>query len=150
MGTIHHVSTKSAEDSTENPSASRPLIRDVIINVLSFINKYNPLLIYAIKSAEKIVSFLKDGAVILCSVQFIERYVWKCGNRTIGSQVIAFTVKSQEIANTLKIPGKRVENIMHTYLDMRKLCAKWETNNRSYFKRIRDNGETVYLMCDIH
>jgi hypothetical protein len=30
-----------------------------------------------------------------------------------------------EIAKTLKISKKRVEHIVHEYMDMRKLCAKW-------------------------
>jgi hypothetical protein len=34
-------------------------------------------------------------------------------------------VKLIEIAKTLKISKKRVEHIVHEYLDMRKLCAKW-------------------------
>jgi hypothetical protein len=35
------------------------------------------------------------------------------------------TVKLIEIAETLKISKKRVELIVHEYLDIRKLCAKW-------------------------
>jgi hypothetical protein len=34
-------------------------------------------------------------------------------------------VKLIEIAETLKIAKKRVEHIVHEYLDMRKVCAKW-------------------------
>jgi transposase len=34
-------------------------------------------------------------------------------------------VKLIEIAGTLKISKKRVEHIVHEYLDMQKLCAKW-------------------------
>jgi hypothetical protein len=34
-------------------------------------------------------------------------------------------VKLIEIAETLKISKKRVEHILHEYLDMQKLCAKW-------------------------
>jgi hypothetical protein len=34
-------------------------------------------------------------------------------------------VKLIETAETLKISKKRVEHIVHEYLDMQKLCAKW-------------------------
>jgi hypothetical protein len=34
-------------------------------------------------------------------------------------------VKLIEIADTLKISKKRVENIVHEHLYMQKLCAKW-------------------------
>jgi hypothetical protein len=34
-------------------------------------------------------------------------------------------VKLTAIAETLKISKKRVEHIVHEYLDMQKLCAKW-------------------------
>ncbi|XP_031639731.1 protein GVQW3-like, partial [Contarinia nasturtii] len=34
-------------------------------------------------------------------------------------------VKLSEIAETLKISKERVHHIIHEYLDMRKLCAKW-------------------------
>jgi hypothetical protein len=34
-------------------------------------------------------------------------------------------VKLIEIAGTLKISKKRVEHIVHEYLEMQKLCAKW-------------------------
>jgi hypothetical protein len=36
-----------------------------------------------------------------------------------------FEVKLIEIAETLLISKKRVEHIVHEYLDMQKLCAKW-------------------------
>jgi hypothetical protein len=35
-------------------------------------------------------------------------------------------VKLIEIAETLKISKKRIEHIVHEYLDLQKLCAKWE------------------------
>jgi hypothetical protein len=34
-------------------------------------------------------------------------------------------VKLIEISETLKISKERVGHIVHEYLDMRKLCAKW-------------------------
>ncbi|KAF7277769.1 hypothetical protein GWI33_009190 [Rhynchophorus ferrugineus] len=34
-------------------------------------------------------------------------------------------LKSNEIADTLKILAERVHHIIHEYLDMGKLCAKW-------------------------
>jgi predicted XRE-type DNA-binding protein len=34
-------------------------------------------------------------------------------------------VKLMEIAETLKISKKRIGHIVHKYLNMRKLCAKW-------------------------
>jgi hypothetical protein len=34
-------------------------------------------------------------------------------------------MKLIEIAETLKISKKRVDHIVHEYLDMQKLCAKW-------------------------
>jgi hypothetical protein len=43
-------------------------------------------------------------------------------------------VKLIEIAETLKISKKRVGHIVHEYLDMRKLYAKWDASrahNRS-------------------
>jgi hypothetical protein len=39
-----------------------------------------------------------------------------------------FEVKLIEIAGTVQISKKRVEHIVHEYLDMQKLCAKWLTS----------------------
>jgi hypothetical protein len=54
---------------------------------------------------------------------------WKPDNETIkkvhNKILNDRKVKLIEIAETLKIAKKRVEHIVHEYLDMRKLCAKW-------------------------
>jgi hypothetical protein len=43
-------------------------------------------------------------------------------------------VKLIEIAETLKISKERVEHIVHEYLDMQKLCAKWNFYRWFYVK----------------
>ncbi|KAF7272699.1 hypothetical protein GWI33_014544 [Rhynchophorus ferrugineus] len=49
-------------------------------------------------------------------------------------------LKLNEIAHTLKISTERVHHIIHEYLGMRKLCAKWlKMFKRSKSEFLRDN-----------
>ncbi|XP_012564110.2 histone-lysine N-methyltransferase SETMAR-like [Hydra vulgaris] len=58
-------------------------------------------------------------------------------------------VKLLEIANTLKISKERVGHIIHEYLDMRKLCAKWvprELTIDQKQQRIDDSEQCLELL----
>ncbi|KAF7269843.1 hypothetical protein GWI33_017133 [Rhynchophorus ferrugineus] len=60
-------------------------------------------------------------------------------------------LKLNEIADTLKISTERVHHIIHEYLGMRKLCAKWVPRELTFDQKQRrfDDSEQCLKMIKL-